>query len=287
LKRLLIHFPFCALLLLAFSGCSNLDTVVYDPLTTPEAFLEEQHSMEISLAGVSFVWSQPSSTIIVYFVGLFTLYAGYRFLSGSNSQRSKNYWGAGLLLTGLGALFAGTSYQAFGYEIKCSGREYCTWTSWWEIFYMLLSVPGMNALLIASANTNTKARLRQGIMIYAIINTLGYTTLLLYGAFAAVKWAVSFECLVLVSAPSVLFLIVLHTLAFTKNKDPKNYYLRNTWLILVAVGVAYGVYLSLGLTQLLWQHRIWFTENDVLHLGMIYWVYYGLKHLPGIMKDRQ
>ncbi len=267
------------------SACNRLDEVNYTPKISPQSFLQNQHWIKIQVGDFSFIWSQPTSTIIVYFVGLFTMYAGYTFLRNRKKEKSKLWWGVGLLLTGLGALFAGTSYQALGYEIKCSGREFCTWTSWWEIIYMLLSVPGMNAFLVATAYTNTKGNFRKAIMAYAVINTIGYSILLLYGAFSPVKFAVSFECMSLISTPSVIFLLLLHGTSYAKNKDKMNLLLLNTWLIFVAVGIAYGVYLSSGIAISLWQKGIWFTENDVLHVGMICWVYYILNRLGNVLID--
>jgi hypothetical protein len=45
-----------------------------------------------------------------------------------------------------------------------------------------------------------------------------------------------------------------------------------TWLWLgLAVG-AYYLYLVLGVTQALWTRGIWFSENDVLHVGLIVWM---------------
>ncbi len=285
MQKLIKHFSFCSLAAILLAGCKRLDSIDYSPKLTSEIFLQNQHWVKIQLASFNFVWSQPTSTLIVYFVGVFAMFAGYRFLSVTQNQQAKRWWGIGLLLTGLGALFAGTSYQAFGYEIKCNGRAFCTYTSWWEVIYMLLSVPGMNAFLVASAYTNTKDNFRKAIVAYALINTIVYSALLLYGAFSPIRFLVSFECLVLVSAPSVFFLLFLHGLAYAKNKDLLNLSLLNGWLIFIAVGVAYGVYLSSGLTQRLWQNRIWFTENDVLHVGMICWVYYLLKNLPDKVMD--
>jgi sterol desaturase/sphingolipid hydroxylase (fatty acid hydroxylase superfamily) len=89
----------------------------------------------------------------------------------------------------------------------------------------------------------------------------------------------------LTSTPSVLFFIWIYGSAYSKNKDNMSLYLRNTWLILIAVIVAYVAYMILGITAPLWQKGIWFTENDVLHVGMIYWVYYIMKKLPDEVKD--
>ena len=283
--KLIKRVSFCILLVQSLNGCKRLDTIDYSPKETPEFFLQNQHWIKVQLAGFDFVWIQPSSSFIVYFVGAFTMYVGYSFLKVKQKEKSKYWWGVGLLLTGLGALFAGTSYQAFGYELKCHGREFCTWTSWWEVIYMLLSVPGMSAFLVATSYTNATGRYRKGIIAYAGLNTLVYSILLQYGAFMPMRFLVSFDFFVLFSAPSVLFLLLLHSLAYIQKKDAMNLSLLKGWLLFICVGVAYGLYLSSGLTQTLWQKGIWFTENDVLHLGMIGWVYYLLRNLPSTLKD--
>jgi len=275
---------YCFILFL-IPSCNKLDSIDYNPLITPSAFLHSQNYFEIHLAGYNFIWSQPSSTFIVYFVGAFAMYAGYRFLLQSNHNKARYWWGVGLLLTGLGALFAGTSYQAFGYEIKCASRLYCTYTSWWEVIYLLLSVPGMNAFLIATSHTNFTGRFRWALISYATINTIVYSTLLFYGALSAQRFLVSFDFLVLVSAPSVLFLLTLHAFAYYRKRDSLNLTLLYGWLIFVVVGLFYGIYMSLEITQQLWQRGVWFTENDVLHIGMICWVYYLYHNLPNKLKS--
>ncbi len=279
------RFSFLILLMIGLHGCQSLDTIDYSPVLSPELFLQQQHWMKVNVFGFEFIWSQPSSTVIVYFVGLFTMYVGYRFLKIHNHQHSLFWWGVGLLLTGLGALFAGTSYQALGYELKCNGRTTCTYTSWFEVFYMLLSVPGLNAFLWATSYTNAKGVFRKCMMAYALIHTLVYSALLLYGAFAPVRFLVSFDFFVLASAPTVLFLLLLHGAAVVKHHDVLNLTLLKGWMLFMCVGFAYGLYLYLGLTQPLWAKGIWFTENDVLHLGMTGWVYYLFKNLPVALKD--
>ncbi|MBK7150094.1 MAG: hypothetical protein IPH78_15165 [Bacteroidetes bacterium] len=151
-------FLFAWLLLVGLSGCGAYSGIAGVPPVTPREFLQQQHWIKVEAGRFSFIWSQPSSTLIVYFVGLFTMYAGYTLLHHRNNQQARLWWGIGLLFSGLGALLAGTSYQAFGYEIKCSGRESCTWTSWWEIVYLWLSVPAMNAFLVATAYTSASAK---------------------------------------------------------------------------------------------------------------------------------
>ncbi|HMV44295.1 MAG TPA: hypothetical protein PK079_02165 [Leptospiraceae bacterium] len=268
-----------------FLSCSKLDTIEYSPKLTPESFLSTQHWMRIQFGNFNFVLSQPSSSLIVYFVSLFDIYIAYRFYQTIQNQKSRLYWAIGLFMTGAGALLAGTSYQAFGYEIKCNGREFCTWTSWWEINYAFLSGLGMNAFLLGASHSNATGSFRKGIQTYAVVNAVLYSILLYFGAFTANWFLVSFEFLSLSSTPSVFFFIWLYGRDYKKEKSQANLYLRNTWIILVAVIVIYAIYLIAGITAPLWKMGIWFTENDILHVGMIYWVYYIGKNLLKEVKD--
>jgi hypothetical protein len=45
-----------------------------------------------------------------------------------------------------------------------------------------------------------------------------------------------------------------------------------TWLWLGLTVGAYYLYLVLGVTQALRTRGIWFSENDVLHVGLIAWM---------------
>jgi hypothetical protein len=280
-----LYFFFYTLAAFILVGCNRLDTIEYSPKLTPDAFLSTQHWMRLQLGSLNFVLSQPSSSLIVYFVSFFDIFVAYKFFTNLQNQKSKLWWGVGLFLTGAGAILAGTSYQAFGYEIKCGGREFCTWTSWWEIIYALLSGLGMNAFLVACAHSNATGSFRKTIIYYAAINATLYSILLLYGAFVPIQFLVSFEFLSLSSTPSVIFFVWIYGKAYNKTKDKMNLYLRNTWIILIAVIFTYALYLIAGITQPLWQKGIWFTENDILHVGMIYWVYYILVKLPNEVKD--
>ncbi|MEY3444757.1 MAG: hypothetical protein RLZZ519_3038 [Bacteroidota bacterium] len=222
---------------------------------------------------------------MVFFVALYTIFKGYKFLSHTQQQRAKFWWGIGLLLTGIGAFLAGISYQALGYEIKCNGREICTFTSEWEVAYMLLSIMGLAALVIAASFSNAKGKVRKVMIVSALVGLIVYSSLLFYGIFGAIKLLVSFEFMAAFSSAVVIFFILLHSRAWIRERDSMNRSLLTCWIIFVAVFLIYGIYLNSGLTSTLWAKGIWFTENDVLHLGMVYWVYFVGKHLPERLKD--
>jgi hypothetical protein len=271
---------------LSMAGCARLDAIDYTPKLSPEAFLQNQPSLAVKLGDFSFIWCQPSSSVFVFLVALYTIFTGYKFLSRTQGQRSMYWWGIGLLLTGIAAVLAGISYQAFGYEIKCHGRASCTFTSWWEVFYMLLSALGMAAWVLAAAYSNGSDRARKTLVYSACTAAIVYAVLLMYGAFTANLLLVSFEFMALFSICAVVFFLVLHGRAWVRTRDAMNRWLLKTWLIFVAVFLGYVAYQSFGIGGALWKAGIWFTDNDVLHLGMIYWVYVVGKHLPQHLKDR-
>jgi hypothetical protein len=55
--------------------------------------------------------------------------------------------------------------------------------------------------------------------------------------------------------------------------------------MLIGTMIAYYCYLSLGITENLWSKGIWFSANDVLHIGMMGWLYYLSNEMMGIVKD--
>ena len=51
-------------------------------------------------------------------------------------------------------------------------------------------------------------------------------------------------------------------------------YLILVWLGMAIVMAAYYVSAIIGLTELMWSQGIWFSDNDVLHIGLILWMIY-------------
>ena len=189
-------------------------------------------------------------------------------------QKSRLWWGIALVLWGAGALLAGTSYEAFSYAIKCAGRPACVWTSWWEVLYLILSVASVDAMLVAEAYTCATGRLRRGLIIYAAANLAAYVVIALIGALVPVKFLISFELLILFAAPTILLFFILNGWRYVKFRDRMDLALLGAWVWLVLTLGAYFGYLMAGITQTLWARGVWFSENDVLHIGLIVWMIY-------------
>ena len=267
----------CIWLILAaliLSGCGSLSSIPSSPVQTPEGWLSIQPFIKIHFGSSEFILVQPSSTVFVYLLGVVAIGAGLYFLRIREGHRSRLWWGIALILWGLGALFAGTSYQAFSYEIKCRGREICSWTSGWEIIYLLFSVASVDAMMMAEAYVFPPGKWRKGLIGYASANIILYAMTLVAGVLSLNKFLISFELLLAVTAPSIVVFLILNGWRYFKFKDPMDLTLLITWIWLGLVISVYFTYMQLGFAERLWERGFWFSENDVLHLGLISWMLY-------------
>ena len=286
-RKVAFIFMICAVLLvfIVYSFFSNLDQILYSPRITPKEWCEVQPCIELNIVGYKIIIVQPSSTFFVYLLGVLTVYIGLYFIRNRDNQESRLWWGIALILWGLGALFAGTSYQAFSYEIKCSGREYCLWTSWWEIVYLIFSVGSVVAMIMAQSYSSTTEEWRTPLSIYAFVIIVVYIIIVLIGSCIPVKFMISFELMILFLAPNILIFFFLNSWRYFKYKTRLDFVLLVIWISLGIIVGIYYLYLVLGITERLWENGIWFSENDVLHIGLIIWMLYIRIILNRHLKD--
>ena len=263
-----------AFILLVIPACNRLASIPYLPEQTPETWLSIQPFSIIKLGTLEFILVQPSSTFFVYLLGLTAIYLGFYFFRIRDKQKSRYWWGTAMLLWGIGAILAGTSYQAFSYEIKCAGNEICSWTSWWEVIYLILSVGSVDALVMAEAYTCCVGKWRKALIVYACVNFGLYAIAILIGVLLLDRFLLSFELLLVATAPSILMFLVLNTWRYFKFRTRQDLVLLFTWLWLGITFGGYFLYLILGVGESLWEKGIWFSANDVLHLGLITWMLY-------------
>ena len=270
------------------SGFSRLKTIRYtDPELTPANWCEAQPCVKIRFASREIILTQPTSTFLVYSLGLLTIGAGLYFLRIRDSEISRLWWGISLLLWGSGALLAGTSYQAFGYEIKCAGRQSCAWTSWWEVVYLMFQQVSIDAMLVAVAYSCTEGSLQIILLIYAVVNAVMYIILTLIGGIVPIKSLITFELMVRVSTPIFLLFFILNGWRYWTLKNPMDLALLGTWILLLLTMGAYWLYDDLDITQKLWDkgEGIWLSQNDVLHICLILWVIYIATVVANRIKD--
>ena len=259
------------------SAFSRLKSIRYtDPVLTPENWCEVQPCTTIKLASKEIILTQPSSTFLVYLLGVLAIGVGLNFLWLQGDQVSRLWWGISLLLWGIGALLAGTSYQAFGYQIKCAGQETCAWTSWWEVIYLMFQQVSMDALLVAIAYSCTQGTLRMVLLGYALLSAVVYVILTFIGGMIPVKSMITFELMVWVSTPIFLIILVLNGWRYYMLSTPMDLALMGAWILLLSTMAAYWLYDKLDITPKLWAKGkgIWFSQNDVLHIGLILWMIY-------------
>jgi hypothetical protein len=278
-----MRFWLLACLVIVLAGCAPFASLPGDPPRTPQAWLDSQPTAQIG----SLMIVQPSTSLIVYLLGLLACGAGIYYLHIRRGQRARVWWGAALLLWGAGALLAGTSYEAFSYYLKCAGRAVCAWTTWYEILYLVLSVASVDAMLVAVAYSSATGRLRRHLITYASANLALYTALVLVGVWVPARFLISFEFLILAAAPTIVLFLWLNGTRYAREKYPLDRALLGVWAGLIATIAAYFAYSLSGLTGRLWARGAWFSDNDVLHIGLILWMLYIVLFLAPRVMDAE
>jgi hypothetical protein len=258
------------------SAFARLDSIPHDnPNLNETTWFEIQPCSKVKLFGSEVVITQPSSTFLVYLLWLLTTSVGIYYLVIQENELSRLLWGWSLILWGIGALLAGTSYQAFGYQLKCEDRDTCRWSSWWEVIYMMFQQVSMSVMLVAVSSSCTQGKLFWWTVVYAVLCSLVYIVTTFTGGFKPIKSWITFERMVLVCAPIMAFFMILNGWRYFTLGEDIDLALLGSWFLLWLTMILFWIYDYLGWTKKLWeQKKIWFSENDVLHVVLIGWAVY-------------
>jgi hypothetical protein len=234
---------------------------------TPEEYLASKPSMLLFNRWIIIV---PSSTIIVYLLGIQILYVGYRLI-----RENSPTFGVSLLFWGVGTLLAGTSYQGFGYELKCDGNTYCQFTSWFELSYLFTTAISISLMGFAFSKRFTKGKVTSYLKMYSEIAIILYTIVLVLGAILENSILISYELFSIFFMPLFVVFFLVNIRNYQETKHPIDTSFIKLWIYFLIVNVAYYVYYLPGFTDTLYQNTgIWFSANDVLHVGLMLWFAY-------------
>jgi hypothetical protein len=275
-RRALAWLP----LALVLAGCGRLGEVEYDPPVTPEQWCNQRPCVDVG----GIVLNEPLGTFLVFTLAALWIAVGVGFLLTRRGQASRGWLGVALVLGGLGAAQAGVSYQAFSYELKCAGKQYCTYTNGFEVGYSITQAWSVSAMLIAVAYACALGRARRGVSVYAVLNAAAYCVVALVGVLTASTVLLSFEVLMLFALPGIILVIVLSA----RSHEPASRSIMWAAILLLAVNAAYFAYYAAGVTESLWDEGrgFYFSANDVLHVGMIGWLVFVAVTLGPRLRDR-
>lgn len=263
----------------------QLMTIPHDnPELNQETWFTCQPCKTYSFFGKQVVITQPSSSFWVYLLGIMTTLLGVYFLLTQAQEMSRTLWGWSLILWGVGALIAGTSYQAFGYQLKCQGREVVAWTSWWEVIYLIFQQLSVNVMLVAVVYSCLPVAIGWATFI-AIAVSVFYSGMVFYGAFKPQKNLITYELMVKICTPFIYFFILLNGWRFAQEGLAIDAAMLGVWFGLILTDFLYWRYYKAGLTEKLWAKGRWFSENDVLHVALVIWVIYLALILEPLIQD--
>ena len=140
-------------------------------------------------------------------------------------------------------------------------------------------------MLVSGAYSSCVGTCRKVLVVYAISNLTLYSVLVTIGVSTLNEFLISFELLLIVTAPTILLLFILNGWRYLKFRDDLDCALSVTWIWLGVIIALYFIYLVLGVTEYLWEQGIWFSENDVLHLGLISWMLYIGAKVAKLVRD--
>lgn len=241
--------------------------ILLEPLMSPIEYLASKPSVELFNKWIIIV---PSSTVIVYLLGVQIMFLGYYLI-----KDKQDLWGISLLFWGIGTILAGTSYQGLGYELKCSGQTYCLFTSWFELAYLFITAISISIMAIAFADRFSSGKVKKYLSGYGKIAIVVYTLILLLGAIIENQLMISYELFTVFFMPLFVVFFIINVINYKNSRKRLDKTFIILWISFLVVNLAYYVYYFLDFTTKIYEQTgIWFSANDVLHVGLILWFLY-------------
>ena len=132
----------------------------------------------------------------------------------------------------------------------------------------------ISAMLVAVAFSCTEGTFQIVLLLYALLSSLVYVSIVAIGGILPIKALITFEFMLWVSAPVFFFFCCLNSWRYYMLKDTMDLVLLGAWILLIGTMIAYRVYSKQGISKKLWTKGVWFSENDVLHVFLILWMAY-------------
>jgi hypothetical protein len=256
---------YVALSFFVFTMFSKISTLFMVPEIMTQAYIDQWPYYKFN----DLIIQQPSSSIIILILTFVTVGLGIHYLLSKKTRFA--YWiGVNFIFWGLGAFFAGISYQAFGYALKCAGLPRCTFTNWVELLYMTLTVISINAILMAYASLIRDYNKAILLKRMALLSIVIYTIFQGLGMLIPVQFMISYEGMLLFLSPNIVIFMVL---SYRLRTEELHHRLLILWMTFIGINLAYFVALYAGIGTLIMKSTgLWFNENDTLHVLLIIWM---------------
>ena len=256
---------YVALSFFVFTMFSKISALFMVPEIMTQAYIDQWPFYKLN----DLIIQQPSSSIISLILAIVTVALGFHYLLSKKTRFS--YWlGVNFIFWGLGALFAGISYQAFGYALKCVDLPRCTFTNWVELLYMTLTVISINVILMAYASLIRDYNKAVFLKRLALLSIGAYTIFQGIGMLIPVQFMISYEGMLLFLSPNIVIFIML---SYRLRTEKLHHHLLILWLTFIGINLAYFVALFADIGALVLNStRLWFNENDTLHVLLIIWM---------------
>lgn len=264
-NKSIIVFLYTLVSFVVFNQFSRIDTLLLYPLRSADAFLNQSPFITIN----NIIIQQPSSSILILLLALITILLGVEYLYYRTSKFS--IWlGINFIFWGFGAFLAGLSYQSFGYYYKCVGFEACTFTHWVELLYMSFTVLSINALLVSYSYSIDSSKIKTFIRYFSLRSVVMYSIFQGFGMILPNQFMVSYEGMLVFLSPNI---IIMMWISFKHIKEDLHKKLWILWILFLGVNIAYFVALFAQQGPYLYLNfKIWFNENDTLHVFLALWM---------------